>query len=56
LLHSNLIIPTAATSALLRIPDHADQRSDRMPIIDSGPWRSGFRTMAITDSGLIPIS
>jgi len=40
----------------VRIPDHADQRSDRMPIIDSGPWRSGFRTMAITDSGLIPIS
>jgi hypothetical protein len=40
----------------LRIPDHADQRSDRMPIIGSGPWRSGFRTMAITDSGLIPIS
>jgi hypothetical protein len=43
-------------TAYLRIPDHADQRSDRMPIIDSGPWRSGFRTMAITDSGLIPIS
>ena len=40
----------------VHIPDHADQRSDRMPIIDSGPWRSGFRTMAITDSGLIPIS
>jgi len=43
-------------SDVVRIPDHADQRSDRMPIIDSGPWRSGFRTMAITDSGLIPIS
>jgi len=40
----------------VRIPDHADQCSDRVPIIDSGPWRSGFRTMAITDSGLIPIS
>jgi len=44
------------TPLSVRIPDHADQRSDRMPIIDSGPWRSGFRTMAITDSGLIPIS
>lgn len=32
--------------AYLRIPDHADQRSGRMPITDSGSWRSGFRTDA----------
>jgi hypothetical protein len=28
----------------LLIPDHADQRSGRMPITNSGPWRSRFRT------------
>jgi len=41
---------------ILRIPDDADRHSWIMPITHSGGWRSGFRLMPITNSGLIPIS